>query len=178
VIQRVDLGPCPGYDYEGDGPTAIALPGGMLGGMPPIYYAMEPLLADGWRVVLAWWESDDTQDAWRWVAERTQAAIDYAGHVDLIIGKSLGSLAAPFDIRAVWLTPLLTEEDVVVALEARTQPSLFVGGTADPTWDGEIARRLGDTVEIEGADHGLAKIAQAQQVADAVGNWVSGASSR
>jgi pimeloyl-ACP methyl ester carboxylesterase len=178
VIERVDLGPCLGFDYQGDGPVAIALPGSMLGGMPALYYAIEPLLADRWRVVLVWWDHDDEPDPWRWVAERTHAAIDYAGHVDLLIGKSLGSLAAPFDIPTVWLTPLLTEEDVVVALEARTQPSLFVGGTADPTWDREIAERLGDAVEIEGADHGLAKISQAQQVADAVGDWVSHARAR
>jgi hypothetical protein len=175
VIERVDLGPCLAYEYEGDGPVAIALPGALLGGMPAIYYALEPLLADGWRVVLAWWDYEDEPDPWPWVAERTQAAIDYAGAADLIVGKSLGSLAAPFDVPAVWLTPLLTDEDVVAALEARTSPSLFVGGTADPMWDGTVARRLGDVLEIERADHGLARIEHAKQVADAVGAWVSGA---
>jgi len=57
VIERVELGPCAAYDYEADGPTAVVLPGRMLGGMPAVYYAMEPLLADGWRVVLVWWEA-------------------------------------------------------------------------------------------------------------------------
>jgi hypothetical protein len=35
-------------------------------------------------------------------------------------------------------------------------------------WDGAIARELGDVLELDGADHGLARIDQAQQVADAV----------
>ena len=34
MIRRVDLGVCPAYDYEGEGPTAVVLPGAMLGGMP------------------------------------------------------------------------------------------------------------------------------------------------
>jgi pimeloyl-ACP methyl ester carboxylesterase len=175
VIHRVDLGPCPGYVYEGDGPTAVALPGAMLGGMPAIYYGIEPLLAAGRRVVLAWWErTDRDDDPWQWVAERTQAALDHAGSADLLIAKSVGTLAAPFDLPAVWLTPLLTEPEVVAALEQRTKPSLFIGGTDDPLWDGAVARRLGETLELDGADHGLARLDQARQVADAVAAFSAG----
>jgi pimeloyl-ACP methyl ester carboxylesterase len=169
VIHRVDLGVCPAYDYEGDGPTAVALPGAMLGGMPALAYALEPLLAGGWRVVLAWWElTDRDQDRWAWVRLRAEAAIAYAGQPALLIGKSLGCYAAPLDLPAVWLTPNLGDGELVEALRKRTAPSLLVGGTADPMWDGSVALQLGEMVELDGADHGLARIDQAQQVADAV----------
>jgi hypothetical protein len=169
VIERVDLGPCAAYDYEGEGRTAIVLPGRMLGGMPAVYYAMEPLLAGGWRVVLVWWELLDLSvDRFAWVRERADAAIAYAGGADLLIGKSLGTYGAPLDVPAVWLTPLLVEDQVVVALRARTAPSLFVGGPNDFAWNGGLARELGETLEIDGADHGLAHTKDAPQIAAAV----------
>jgi pimeloyl-ACP methyl ester carboxylesterase len=176
VIERVELGPCPGYVYGGDGPTAVAMPGAMLAGMPALYYAFEPLLDAGWRIVLAWCErvTDRQSEPWEWIAVRTQAAIDYAGGADLIVAKSVGTLAAPFDVPAVWLTPLLNEDEVVAALRARTQPSLFVGGTDDPMWNGAVARELGEAVEIEGADHGLARIEDAPRVAKAVAAFSAG----
>ena len=35
-------------------------------------------------------------------------------------------------------------------------PCLLAGGTADPFWDGRVARSVtADVVEIDGADHGL-----------------------
>jgi hypothetical protein len=164
VIKRVDLGPCPAYEYENDGPTAVVLPGAMLGGMPAVYWAIEPLHASGWRVLLLWWEYvDRSQDHIPWVRERLEAA----GPHDLVVGKSLGCYAAPVEAPAIWLTPNLIDEELHEAFR-RGGPSLFVGGTDDPMWDGAIARRLGDVLELEGADHGLARIDQAQQVVDAV----------
>ena len=63
VIAPLDLGLCRGYEYEGDPErTAIALPGAMLGGMPALWFAFEPLVADGWRVILVW---DEFRDARR-----------------------------------------------------------------------------------------------------------------
>jgi hypothetical protein len=175
VIERVDLGVCPAYDYEGDGPTAVVLPGAMIGGMPAVYYAMEPLLAQGWRVVLVWWEFlDRSVDPWRWVRERADAAIAYAGGADLLIAKSIGTHAAPIDLPAVWLTPLLGDAEVVDALRARREKSLFVGGPNDFAWNADVARELGETLEIEGADHGLAKIDDAPQIAAAVGAFSAG----
>jgi pimeloyl-ACP methyl ester carboxylesterase len=80
-----------------------------------------------------------------------------------VIGKSLGTLAAGAVAergwRAVWLTPLLNEPSFVDMLRARTAPALLVGGTNDPAWDGDLARELSpDVLELDGADHGLAKI--------------------
>jgi hypothetical protein len=170
VIDRVDLGPCPAYDYSGDGPTALVLPGAMLGGMPAVWFGFGPLLEQGWRVLLLWWEYlDRSQDPWQFVRERAEAGIAHAGGIDLLIGKSLGTFGAPIDVPAVWLTPLLAEApEVVDALRARTAPSLFVGGTDDPAWDAAIARGLGDVLELEDADHGLARVEDAPAIRDAV----------
>lgn len=169
MIGRVDLGVCPAYDYAGDGPTAIVLPGRMLAGMPAVWFAFDPLLQQGWRVLLLWWEYlDESQSAWEFVRERAEAALEHTGGADLLIGKSLGTFGAPIDIAAIWLTPLLTQRPVVDALRARTAPSLFVGGPNDPAWDAAIARELGEVVEIPGADHGLARPEDLTPVGDAV----------
>jgi hypothetical protein len=167
VIQRVDLGPCAAYEYENDGPTAVVLPGAMLGGMPAVWWAIEPLHASGWRVLLLWWEYvDRSQDHVAWVRERLEAA----GSHDLVVGKSLGCYAAPVETPGIWLTPNLASDELFEAFK-RSGPSLFVGGTADPMWDGARARELGEVLELEGADHGLARTDQAQQIVDAVAEF-------
>jgi hypothetical protein len=174
VIQRVDLGPCPAYDYRGEGPTAVVLPGAMLGGMPAVWFAFEPLLAAGWRVVLVWWEVlDRSVDAWSWTAERAEAAVAYAGGADLLIGKSAGVYGIARDeTPAVALTPALTDPELAEALSTRGGPLLLVGGTADPLWDGDLARSLSpDVLEIAGADHGLARTADGPRVGEAVGRF-------
>lgn len=78
----------------------------------------------------------------------------------LLIGKSLGSIAAStaaeHGLPAMWLTPLLTLDWVVDALRCATGPVLLVGGTADKSWDGRLARELSPhVVEVEGAKHGM-----------------------
>ena len=174
-LERVDLGICAAYDYQGDGPTAVVLPGAMLAGMPSVFFAFSPLLDRGWRVVLLWWEYVDREaDPWQFVRERADAALAHTGGADMLIGKSLGTLGAPIDVPAAWLTPLLTEPDVVDALRTRTAPSLFVGGTDDPAWDAAVGRELGEVLELEGADHGLARMDHAQQIADAVAAFSGG----
>jgi len=87
----------------------------------------------------------------------------------LVIGKSLGSLAAGVvairALPAIWLTPLLTTPEVVEAIQA-----------AERLWDGPLARRISPHVlEIPDANHALyvpgpvsATAAAAAQVADAV----------
>jgi predicted alpha/beta-hydrolase family hydrolase len=102
--------------------------------------------------------------------QRTQVALQAASAIDeltaatgtapLVIGKSLGSLAAPLvadrGLAAVWFTPLLTDEPTVSALRRATGPCLLAGGTADQAWDGPAARSLSPhVVEIDGADHGM-----------------------
>ena len=174
-IRRVDLGVCPGYEYEGDAArTAIALPGAMLAGMPALWYAFEPLFAEGWRIILVWDEFlDYSQDPWEWTRARAEAAAAHAGEVSLVLGKSLTTRAAAVAAErrwpAVWLTPLLTDPESVESIRGRTAPALLVGGTEDPLWDGVVARGLCDDVlELEGADHGLARTDQAALIAAAV----------
>ncbi len=82
------------------------------------------------------------------------------GAAPVVIGKSLGSLAAPVvadrGLAAVWFTPLLTDEPTVAALRRARGRCLLVGGTADQFWDGRAARLVtADVVEIDGADHGM-----------------------
>lgn len=97
-----------------------------------------------------------------WVHDRVAPVLDdetMPGGRPLVVGKSLGSYAAPLAARrglpAVWLTPLLNDEQVVAALRATRAPFLLVGGTADrPYWDGAIARYLTPHVcEVDSADH-------------------------
>ena len=95
------------------------------------------------------------------VAPVLDEVVSGRGDVDqLLIGKSLGThaaaLAAERQLPAVWLTPLLILEPVVAALRAATRPFLLVGGTADPAWDGKLARELSPHVlEVVDADHGM-----------------------
>jgi pimeloyl-ACP methyl ester carboxylesterase len=91
----------------------------------------------------------------------------------IVVGKSMGTLAAADAAEhgwpGIWLTPLLEDAEAVLALRRRTAPALLIGGTADSMWNGRIARELSDDVlELDGADHGLAKIEHAQQVVNAV----------
>jgi pimeloyl-ACP methyl ester carboxylesterase len=109
----------------------------------------------------------------RWPLELAEAALAYAGEAKLVSGKSAGSLAAPFaaehGLAAVWTTPLLDHSQCADGLRARTAPVLLVGGTADESWRGELARELADEVlELAGADHGLTRASDLEQVERAV----------
>jgi pimeloyl-ACP methyl ester carboxylesterase len=177
VILPIDLGVCHGYEYEGDpARTAIVLPGRMLAGMPVNAFAQQGLSEAGWRVVQVWDEYlDGAQDADEWVHERLAAAVRHAPEARqlIVVGKSMGTKAAADAAEhgwpGIWLTPLLHDAEVVSFLRRRTAPALLIGGTADPMWDGRIARELTDeVVELEGADHGLAKPEHLQQIVDAV----------
>jgi hypothetical protein len=96
-----------------------------------------------------------------WVCADAAPALDTVGGRPLVIGKSLGTYAAGLvaerALPAVWLTPLLHIPSVAAALGEATAPMLLVGGTADESWDGAVARRLSPHVlEIEDGNHGLA----------------------
>jgi hypothetical protein len=100
-----------------------------------------------------------------WVASQVAAAIDETAAntgatAPVVIGKSVGSLAAPLvaerGLAAVWFTPLLTDEPTAAALHRATAPCLLVGGTADQLWDGVAARSITPhVVEVGAADHGM-----------------------
>ena len=116
------------------------------------------------------------------VLSQVEEAVDEltaaTGTVPLVIGKSLGSLAAPLvadrGLAAVWFTPLLTDEQTVAALRRARFPTLLVGGTADQFWNGEIARSLaGEVVEIEGADHAMVVPGRLANSAAALGRVIT-----
>ena len=180
MIRPIDLGICHGYEYDGDpARTAIMLPGAMLGGMPALAFAQQGLTAAGWRIVQVWDEYlDRSLDPNEWVHERVAAAVRHVPEARqlLLVGKSNGTRAAAdaadYEWPGIWLTPLLDDAASVATLRRRTAPALLIGGTADPMWIGRIAREITDDVlELEGADHGLAKIEHAQQIVDAVAEF-------
>jgi hypothetical protein len=150
------------------GRSAIVAPGGGYGADGPLLmYARLAVQGRGGHVHPIVWElpggSDFSQQRLR-VASQVESAVDEVtaatGAAPVVIGKSLGSLAAPLvaerGLAAVWFTPLLTDEPTVAALRRATGPCLLVGGTADRFWDGQAARSLpAEVVEVDGADHGM-----------------------
>ncbi len=150
------------------GRSAILAPGGNYGADGPLLmYARLAVHRRGGRTRPIVWElpgSADLSQQRGQVASQVNSAIDEViaatGTAPVIIGKSLGSLAAPAaadrGLAAVWFTPLLSDEPTVAALRRAPGPCLLVGGTADQSWDGQTARSITpDIVEIDGADHGM-----------------------
>ena len=92
------------------------------------------------------------------------------------IDGAVGANALRRSLGARWsLTPLLDDADVVAKLRDRSAPALLVGGTNDPTWISGIARSLTDHVlELDGADHGLARTDQASKIGAAVDHFARG----
>ena len=150
------------------GRSAIVAPGGGYSADAPLLmYARLAVQHRGGQAQSIVWElsggSDFSQQRRR-VVSQVESAVDEVtaatGAVPLVIGKSLGSLAATVaadrGLAAVWFTPLLTDEPTVAALRRATGPCLLVGGTADEFWDGRVARSLpAEVVEIDGADHAM-----------------------
>lgn len=150
----------------GPGRSAVLAPGGNYGPDGPLlmYAGLAVRRRDG-RIRTIAWDLPGTSDLGQLrgrVAAQVAAAIDEmtaaTGAAPVIIGKSLGSLAAPLvadrGLAAVWFTPLLTDEPTVAALRRAAAPCLLAGGTADEFWDGQLARSItAHVAEIPGADH-------------------------
>lgn len=144
--------------------TAICLPGRRGGVDTPVMHWPATLLTEiGWSVLCVTWdEASRTQLGASDVQDYADAALDRAdqGRPVLLVAKSLGTFALPWAVEhqlpGVWLTPLVGEPTVLAAVESAQQPTLLVGGTADPYW--QSPERPGSGVEIlelPGADHGL-----------------------
>jgi hypothetical protein len=146
--------------HQGDPSRRVVLLPGVryFSQAPLLWFAREAAQARGWSVV----EVDEhapQEDPFGWMrgqAELALAATD--AELTVVVGKSLGSAAAPL-VRgpAVWLTPLLTRPEVVAALAASRSPTLLVGSPADPSWgEGELPDNpLLQVVELPGLDHSL-----------------------
>jgi hypothetical protein len=169
--EPVDLGPCPGVVFDGGaGRWVVLLPGAAYSAQAPFLWFARRAAMDARRNVLAVVDTYERElDAVAWVEERAEAALAFVGDRDprpALITKSLtslaGSIAAREALPAVWLTPLIAAgheltSTVVAGLQAGSGPRLLIGGTADPSWDGAVARSFANAeiLELEGADHGL-----------------------
>jgi hypothetical protein len=146
----------------GSGRVAVLAPGGGYGPDGPLLlFSAVAARRRGAEVHAVAWELEGGEEPHAMVARTVAAALDEEAPGDAVVfGKSLGSMAAPViaerGLPAVWFTPMLTDPAVVAALRGATGPCLLVGGTADPYWDGEIARAVTPhVVEVDGADHGM-----------------------
>ena len=64
--------------------------------------------------------------------------------------------AADRGLPGIWLTPVLRDSPLPADLRRAAAPFLLVGGTADPSWDPEIARGFRQPVfEAHNADHAM-----------------------
>jgi hypothetical protein len=144
---------------------AVVIPGRMFGpGAPLPMFAGDVAERRGATVHRHSWSQPPPApfepEVEAWVCREVAPVLDPLGGNPLLIAKSLGTnaatLAAGRALPAVWLTPVLTMPWVAAAMARATAPSLLVGGTADPAWDGALARRLSPHVcEVDGADHGM-----------------------
>jgi predicted alpha/beta-hydrolase family hydrolase len=164
-VRPIDLNPGEAILHEGDrGRCAVVLPGVRYFSQAPLlWFAREAAQAGGWSVLELSERAPADEEPFEWMRDRAERALDSASEADsvVVIGKSLGSAAAPLvaerAVAAVWLTPLLVRPEVVAALRAATAPALLVGSSADPTWsDGEQPGGVGiEVVELDGLDHSL-----------------------
>ncbi|WP_249412391.1 hypothetical protein [Micromonospora endophytica] len=121
---------------------AVLIPGGGYDTRYPLFvYLGEALRRAGFRLHGISWqvpENFSLDTGGTWVCDQVDATL--TERTDLLVGKSLGSLAAPLaadrGLAAVWLTPLLHQREVVEALRRATAPFVLVGGP--PTGPGTV----------------------------------------
>ncbi len=185
--------PDSGADFAADsradsGRHVLLLPGGGYGTQGPLLmYAGVAAERRGADLGALTWHGRPTDlgplGQVAWVCAQVERALDglpgsSPDAAPLLIGKSLGTLAATVaadrELPAIWLTPLLTDGTVVTALRRSTAPRLLIGGTADPLWDGDLARELSPYVlQIDGADHGMFVAGRLANSADVLAKVVS-----
>lgn len=146
-------------------PVAVLLPGvGYTAKGPLLHWCAELLSQAGWHVQGVEWTvdasalSDPKSFVEKAVAEAFNAAPPSSRR--LIIAKSFGCFAAPWAHRngvpGVWLTPVLTNEDVQLALIDASAADIAIGGEADELWLPEtIADTRANVISVPKADHSL-----------------------
>jgi hypothetical protein len=148
--------------HEGDPLRCVVLLPGVryFSQAPLLWFAREAAQAGGWSVVEVDERAPADEDPFEWIRGRAEQALDVASGAEqvVVIGKSLGSAAAPMvSGPAVWLTPLLTRPEIAGAIESATAPTLLVGSRDDPSWgsglmsDSPAVRSL----EFDSLDHSL-----------------------
>lgn len=146
-------------------PVAVILPGvGYTAMGPLLYWCAELLAQEGWHVQGVEWTvdaqalSDPHSFVERAVAEAFKDAPPSSRQ--LVVAKSFGCFALPWarrnDIPGIWLTPVLTDEDVRKALIEASPADIAVGGTADPVWlPEEIMATAANVISVPNANHSL-----------------------
>jgi hypothetical protein len=171
--------------------VALVAPGRAYSPAAPLLeLARLALLQHDIAVQQLWWDSTarGDEDPEAWVRRHLAAAHarEDADHV-LVVGKSLGTRAAPYaaerGLDAIWFTPLLVDPAVAEGIAANPGRQLLVGGVADELWDAAVARELADAgcevLEVVDADHGMGtpdvvRTAEIHlEVAKAVDSWLS-----
>lgn len=176
-------------DWQAPTPSCglvILLPGGgYTCQMPLLNFAAQVAFSHGWDVREVNWTPADDWGTEQIGLELAAAIGDHEGPIR-VIGKSLGTLAAPYAaehrIDAVWLTPLVTMPSVAQAIDAHPGRQLLIAGTDDAgAWDSGIAAALAaEVLEIPDADHGL-RVADPVRTAEihvevvrAIDSWFGG----
>jgi hypothetical protein len=147
--------------HEGDPARCVVLLPGVryFSQAPLLWFAREAAQARGWSVVEVEERAPADQEPFAWMREQAQRALDASdAELTVVVGKSLGSVAAPMVTGpAVWLTPLLVRPEIAAALGSTPGPALLVGSRDDPTWsDGRLPDNPAlEVLELEGLDHSL-----------------------
>jgi hypothetical protein len=145
----------------------VLIPGGSLGPHQPLlnYSWLASLARDAEALHIEWPadrpSSREPSDSASWVVQQVAGALaTFPIPRPVLVGKSLGTyaaeLAATRALPAIWHTPLLSDPRCVAALRSASAPCLLIGGTADPWWNGSLARTLTPHVlEVPDANHGM-----------------------
>jgi len=146
------------------GPRALVLPGaGYSAQGPVLYWTIEALLEDGFRVSAVAWEFDEQarRDPRSFVESAVEQALGEMGEwPDLVVTKSVSSYASQRfvarGIPGIWWTPLLAVPAIGEALRAATSDHLVLGGTADASWrPEELAGSAAKVISAEGGTHSM-----------------------
>ncbi len=124
-MQPIDLDPGEAILHEGDPARCVVILPGVryFSQAPLLWFAREVAQARGWSALELSERAPAGREPFDWMRERAQQAVDAAratAETVLVVGKSLGSAAAPLvserGLPAIWLTPLLVRPEVVEAL--------------------------------------------------------------
>jgi hypothetical protein len=188
VPERIDLGPCSAIRHDGSPEQyAVLLPGLVYPTRAPVlWFAREAVMALGYSAIEVLGEPVEHPDKLGWERDCAARAIDEAGsaHV-VVIGKSLACLLAAEisgrNLPAAWLTPPLTERSMLDGLTRVREPTLLLGGTADPMWKANAIPEnpAFEIAELPGVDHALqvagdpgASLDALRQMTEALTDWL------
>jgi hypothetical protein len=154
-------------------PILLVIPGaGYTAQAPMLYWPARAMEQSGWDI----WSIDWHQDSKNVPRSGVVAFVDRCvaealgglpEHPAAVLGKSLGTFALPHfvrtEVRAVWLTPILTDDRVLHASQEASSRHLFVGGSDDQTWRPESLPATAPIITVPSANHSLERTGAAWQ---------------